>query len=158
MNGKYDFFNFYQVKKKWSWQELLVGLENKIISRKDIIKYAIFILDEGILGFELALKVAIADECEDIFPYIHELIKLETFEENKFTRDKWRYLILKELYDKKSEYDNFNQMVEEVYADFDYPDEMAGFIGFMPSINGKSMEESWREYLTNSKKKFEDTL
>lgn len=46
--------------------------------------------------------------------------------------------------------------VEEIYADFDYPEDMARFIGYMPSVDGKSMEESWQEYLTSSEAKFEN--
>lgn len=156
MSGKYNFFDFSQAEIKWDWQELLFGIENNIISRSDVINYATHILDEGILGFDLVLKVAIADDYEDILPYIHELSKLESFEENDFIKDKWRYGILKELHDKKSDYDNFNEKVEEVYADFDYPEDMAGFIGYMPSIDGKNMEESWQEYLSSSKEKYEN--
>ncbi|EOI06925.1 hypothetical protein UAY_00267 [Enterococcus moraviensis ATCC BAA-383] len=154
MSKKYDFFEFSQAKIKWTWQELLFGMEDKIIGREDIINYATHILNEGILGFDLVLKVAIADEYEDILPYIHELINLETFEGNSIIQDKWRYVILKELHNKKSDYDNFNEKVEEIYADFDYPEDMAGFIGYMPSIDGKSMEESWQEYLNKAKENF----
>ncbi|MGX7420345.1 DUF2247 family protein [Carnobacterium gallinarum] len=156
MSGKYGFFDFSQAKIKWDWRELLFGVENNIIGRNDVINYATHILDEGILGFDLVLKVAIATEYEDILPYIHELSKLENFEDNQAIEDKWRYVILKELHDKKSDYDNFNEKVEEIYADFDYPEDMAGFIGYMPSIDGRNMEESWQEYLTSSKEKYEN--
>lgn len=99
-------------KNKWSWQELLFALENNLISRKDIIKYAIHTLDEGILGFDIVLKIAIADD--------------------------------------------FNSKTEEVYADFGYPEDMAGFIRYMPLTEGKSMEESWQSYLISAKKRFEN--
>lgn len=145
-----------QAKIKWDWWELLFGVENNIIGSIDVINYATYILDEGILGFDLVLKVAIADEYEDVLPYIHELSNLENFEDNQAVEDKWRYVILKELHDKKSNCDNFNEKVEEIYADFDYPEDMAGFIGYMPSIDGKNMEESWKEYLTSYKKKYEN--
>ncbi|OEH82143.1 hypothetical protein BCR26_14350 [Enterococcus rivorum] len=131
-------------------------MENKIITRSEVINFATHILDEGILGFDWVLKIAIADEYEDILPYIHELINLEDSEDNSMIQDKWRYVILKELYSKKSTYEDFNEKVEEVYADFDYPEDMAGFIGYMPSVAGKSMEESWQEYLTSSEEKFEN--
>lgn len=156
MSGKYDFFDFSQVKIKWDWRELLFGVENNIIGRSDVINYATHILDEGILGFDLVLKVAIADEYEDILLYIHELSNLENFKDNQAIEDKWRYGILKELHDKKSNYDNFNKKVEEIYADFDYPEDMAGFIEYMPSIDGINMEESWQEYLTSFKEKSEN--
>ncbi|EGO8079894.1 TPA: DUF2247 family protein [Enterococcus faecalis] len=156
MSNKYDFFSFSQTKTNWSWQEILYGMENKIIARSDVINYATRILDEGILGFDWVLKIAIADEYEDILPYIYELGNLEDSEDDSTIQDKWRYFILKELYAKKSNYENFNEKVEEIYADFDYPEDMAGFIGYMPSLDGKSMEESWQEYLTSSKGEFEN--
>ncbi|EAG9348579.1 DUF2247 family protein [Listeria monocytogenes] len=132
-------------KNKWSWQELLFALENNLISRKDIIKYAIHTLDEGILGFDIVLKIAIADEYKDIFPYFHELISLETFEDASTIKDKWRYVILKELHAKKTDSD-----------DFGYPEDVAGFIRYMPLTEGKSMEESWQAYLSDAKKRFEN--
>ncbi|MBL1230085.1 DUF2247 family protein [Enterococcus sp. BWB1-3] len=156
MSDKYDFFSFSQTKTNWSWQEILSGMENKIIDRSDVINYATRVLEEGILGFDWVLKIAIADEYEDILPYIYELINLEDSEEDSMIQDKWRYFILKELYAKKSNYEDFNEKVEEIYADFDYPEDMAGFIGYMPSVDGKSMEESWQEYLTNFEEKFEN--
>ncbi|EIE0666809.1 DUF2247 family protein [Listeria monocytogenes] len=154
MSRNYKFMDFS--KNKWSWQELLFALENNLISRKDIIKYAIHTLDEGILGFDIVLKIAIADEYEDIFPYFHELISLETFEDASTIKDKWRYVILKELHAKKSDSDDFNSKTEEVYADFGYPEDMAGFIRYMPLTEGKSMEESWQSYLISAKKRFEN--
>lgn len=156
MSNNYDFFSFSQTKTNWSWQELLYGMENKIIDRSEVINFATHVLDEGILGFDWVLKIAIADEYEDILPYIHELINLEDSEDNIMIQDKWRYAILKELYAKKSNYEDFNEKVEEIYADSDYPEDMAGFIGYMPSVDGKSMEESWQEYLTSSEEKFEN--
>lgn len=156
MSYKYDFFSFSQTKTNWSWQEILSGMENKIIDRSDVINYATRVLEEGILGFDWVLKIAIADEYEDILPYIYELINLEDSEDESTIQDKWRYFILKELYAKKSNYEDFNEKVEEIYADFDYSEDMAGFIGYMPSVDGKSMEESWQEYLTNFEEKFEN--
>jgi hypothetical protein len=151
----YKKYDFSLTEEKWSWQELLFGLENKIIGKKDIINYATHVLEEDIQGFDLVLQIAIADEHEDIVSYLHELCHLETPEQDSFIKDKWRYVLLKGLYQQRADVDNFNGKVEEIYADFDYPEDMAGFIGYMPSIEGKSMDESWQEYLKNAKDKFE---
>ena len=90
MSNKYDFFSFSQTKTNWSWQEILYGMENKIIARSDVINYATRILDEGILGFDWVLKIAIADEYEDILPYIYELGNLEDSEDDSTIQDKWK--------------------------------------------------------------------
>ncbi|MCQ9209567.1 DUF2247 family protein [Granulicatella seriolae] len=153
MSNKYDFFNFSQTKTSWLWQEILYGMENKILTRSDVINYATRILDEDILGFDWVLKIVIAKDYEDILPYIHELIDLEDDEDTSIILDRWRYAILKELYSKKSNYEDFNGKVEEIYADFDYPEDMSGLIGYMPLVGGKTMEESWQGYLTSSEKK-----
>lgn len=164
MNKNYEFLNFlYQFsefcssKNHWSWQELIFGLKNKIIERKDIINYANQILDEEILGFDLVLKIVISDEYEDIIPYLNQLSQLENNESDIFIQDKWRYFILKELYNKKKyyNYDKFNEIVSIIYADFGYPEDMAGFIHYMPAVVGKSIEDCWQEYLANAKNKFE---
>lgn len=156
MSDCYGFFRFSQTEFNWNWQELLYGVENKIIARSDIADYVTRILGDGILGFDLVLKIAIADENEDILPYIHSLINLEDSEDSSMIQDKWRYALLKVLYAKKANYADLSGKVEEIYADFDYPEDMAGFIRYMPSVGGRSMEESWQEYLTSSEIKFEN--
>ena len=42
--------------------------------------------------------------------------------------------------------------IESVYADFDYPDEIEGFVPFLPAPEGQpsgrdATEERWRAYL-----------
>lgn len=154
MSKNDDFFHFSPERTHWSWQELLYGLENQIITRNDVVNYAAHILDEEISGFDLILKLAIADEYEDILSCLRELANLETYEEKEEIKDKWRYLILKELHDNQTDKDQLNEKVEEIYADFDYPEDMIRFIRYMPSTDGKSMEESWQEYLIKSEKRF----
>lgn len=46
---------------------------------------------------------------------------------------KWRYNILKKLLDKKYSNEDLLQKIEEVYADFYYPDDMRNFIYYIPS-------------------------
>ena len=48
-------------------------------------------------------------------------------------RKKWAYLLLKRLYEKKTEVADPLGLVEHIYADFDYPEELEGFVRWMPS-------------------------
>ena len=64
----------------------------------------------------------------------------------------WLYLALDWVHAHAELFDSPWQTVEMIYADFDYPEEVAGFVRFMPPPDGAAtgfaaMEERWNEYL-----------
>lgn len=46
---------------------------------------------------------------------------------------KWRYVVLVQLLDKKYGNEDLLQKIEEIYADFDYPEDMRNLIYYIPS-------------------------
>lgn len=140
--------------KWWSWQELCWGLRNNIIVKREIIDYAKWILDEKTKEFDVVLELSIAEEYEDISKYLDALVTSEVKQEEYYIKDKWRYVIIRDLYDNQTKYQNVYENIEVIYSDFDYPEDMAGFIRYMPSSGGWSLEESWERYLGEAKKQF----
>ena len=77
-------------------------------------------------------------------------------------RKKWAYLLLKRVYEKKSEVAYPLGLVEHVYADFDYPEELEGFVRWMPAVEpvlspeegAAMMDQKWQKYLANSAAQF----
>ena len=74
-------------------------------------------------------------------------------------RDKWLYLVLAWLYEQRGAVPDPLQTVEEVYADFGYPEEIAGLIRYMPmdgpdlgsrEANERRLFERWRQYLDSA--------
>jgi hypothetical protein len=78
-------------------------------------------------------------------------------------RKKWAYLLLKRLYEKKTEVADPLGLVEHIYADFDYPEELEGFVRWMPATEPVSspeeaavtMDQKWQRYLADSAAKFD---
>lgn len=53
------------------------AVDNNLIDAESLVKHAVFILDEGILGYDIVFELAILQEYEDAYPYILKLIELE---------------------------------------------------------------------------------
>lgn len=159
MELKYNDFNFIELVNsvsKWSWQELVFGVDNKFITDSEIIEYAKFILTEDIVGFDFVLELSIAEGDEDIQGFLRELVSLESIQNEQSIKEKWLYAILLHLYNNKDKYEDALDMVEEIYADFDYPEEMAGFVKYMPAENSaygfesypcENLYKLWQRYL-----------
>ena len=159
METKYKMFDFAKIVKAihyWSWQELIWGQRNHIIRNRDIIEYAKYMLEEDIKGFSDVLELSIANEDEDITSLLVKLADLDEEGPDEAIKEKWQYAILLDLYNNQDEYDNVYENVEKIYADFDYPANMASFIRYMPSNSGRSVEESWEIYLKEESTHFEN--
>ena len=157
MQKKYNelcFHNIVKHVKWWTWQELNWGMENNIIDKRDIIDYAKEILDEQTKEFDVVLEVSISEEYEDISKYLDILVSSEDNQDDSDIEDKWRYVIIQDLYNNQTKYENVYENIETVYSDFDYPEDMVGFIRYMPSNSGCSFEESWEKYLGVARERF----
>lgn len=157
MEKKYNELSFEEISeyvKCWSWQELNWGLQNNLLANKDIIKYAKQILDDQMKEFDMVIELSIADNDEDISWYLDILINSEVMQDECYIKDKWRYVIIQYLYNNRIKYETVYDNIELIYADFDYPEDMAGFIRYMPANGGRSIEDSWEKYLSEAKRRF----
>lgn len=71
----------------------------------------------------------------------------------------WLFLALSWLHDHKDDYAEPFQIIEMLYSDFGYPEEIEGLVRFMPPPPGAStglegVEERWREYLRRMSSKY----
>jgi len=147
-----------------SWQEIKFAVDNNIIEKSSFVKHAVYILEEGIPGFDIVLELSILDMYDDVTPYVSKLIQLEERECEECIKSKWLYLILWHLYKNRNEYSNPLEIVEDIYCEFDYPQSITGFVRYMPSDepdlgsyekNEARMYKKWASYLEDEKLKFE---
>lgn len=143
-------------KNAYSWQEILFALRNKIITVEDVIEYATYIIDEDTLGYDIVLEITCLYNDEDIYPYLQQLIILEDNQNIADIKDRWLYLILKWLHEKRNDVENVLDIVEEIYEIFDYPDSITSFVRYMPSetgdlgsleLNRERLFKNWANYL-----------
>ena len=149
--NKIIFENIYNVIPTWKWCELSFALKKTIISDSDVISYASFILSEGMEQFDKVIELSIAEESE-VEEILHELIEKEEKSETDSVESKWIFAIIYDAYINFQ--DNVYSVIDDVYSEFDYPEEISNLIAYMPNNDGIPIEEKLSKYIDNEKKKW----
>lgn len=153
-----------------SWRDASIGYRRQWLSWDGAIALACSRLSEGEddpLVVELAGISKVAAAC--VGPLLDTLASHDTTDEAT-SKDKWLYLNLAWLFENKNKVDDPLGAVECVYADFDYPEEVAPFVRYMPVTDGydpsihSSAENfsrlmiNWQAYLGRAGSGFQSTL
>jgi hypothetical protein len=140
-----------------TWREVLFGVDNELVSPETAIDLAIHALENG-TELPAVIELASLSKTESTRPLVEQLANAESEQELTQVREKWLYLVLAWIFEHRNEYPEPLQVVEEVYADFDYPKEVAAFIRYMPMAgpdrgsrqeNNRQLYENWEEYIRN---------
>lgn len=77
------------------------------------------------------------------------LARKEPEQLHELIRDKWLFLVLAWLYDQRHERIDPLEDVERVYAAFDYPETMTGFVPYLPGPGGQDHDvvANWEAFL-----------
>ncbi|KXF76501.1 hypothetical protein ATN84_25685 [Paramesorhizobium deserti] len=137
------------------WHDLKYGLSHKYISEDGVIEFALETLTEN--SNEIHYDLATCSNHFDV-PRIMEQLAFHENKNPQLSKQKWLYLILLWVFLHKESYPDPFSVVEEIYADFDYPEEVAPFVRYMPVADGeavgeKALMEKWAAMLTSFKKK-----
>ena len=78
-------------------------------------------------------------------------------------RRKWAFLILAWVYEHRDSFEDPLDLVEKLYADLDYPEQVAPFVRYMPTDepdlgsrgqNEQRLFQKWAEYLQKEARYF----
>ena len=141
LDGKVNFERVCGIVKEWKWCELKAGLEKKIISKKEIILYAYLIISEDTEQFDRVIELSIAEE-EEV-----EKKSIETI------NSKWIFAIIYDAYIYLG--DKVYDVIEDVYAEFEYPDEISNLVKYMPCIDNRPLNVKLDEYIEINKRIFD---
>ena len=160
-------YSFVRERLRLSWRDALWGYEHQLIGWSAIVDLATERLSAGSddpLEIELASLTKM--ETYQVGDLLRKLASASLEEDGVLAQRKWLYLLLAWLFEnKKSVPDPFGE-VEAIYADFDYPPEIEGFVRYMPVTDGydpsahtKDENENrlfgkWRVYLVTAKSEF----
>ncbi|MCY1354542.1 hypothetical protein D9M68_271760 [compost metagenome] len=138
-----------------SWRDALWGYEHQFIGWTDIIDIA---TDRLLLGSSDPLEVELSCLGKSETPRIGELLRVLAYNEpdnhlNK-PEKKWLFLVLAWLFENRAVIPDPFVEIEYIYAEFDYPPEIEGFVSYMPASDGydpsqHSTEENRERLITN---------
>jgi hypothetical protein len=136
-------------------EDLEYAFERGFLKPTDVVALATHEVGRGADDDVLvALACLLRDEADRV-PGVLELIAdPERIHDPRESARKWLYLQLKAAYDQRGRLSDPLGVVEEVYADFGYPQTVAPFVRYMPLRPGDEpgtgpLMDRWRDYLSH---------
>lgn len=132
--------------------ELVCGHQHGWLGNRDVVEVALAAYEVGgnLPPAEEQLALLLSDDLASV-PELVEELALSATEEND-PAAVWLFLALAWLYEHRSDYPEPLEVIEQLYADFDYPEEITGLVRFMPAPPGaatgyRAIEQRWEEFL-----------
>jgi hypothetical protein len=150
-----------------TWSELAYGYSKQFLGWRTPVEFAAKKVQQGQADRDVRELASVGkDQVWKVSELLQQLAAKEGREPASASREKWLFIFLRWLYENRDRFEDPLQEVEEVYADFDYPEAMKGFVRFLPPTDGyhpelHSKEENrerlyrlWREYLEKEARRF----
>ena len=153
-------YDFVAKNAKLAWQEVRFGMDKGFIGRETPIELAM----QAVLADEEnpdVLELASLTTKDSVGEIVSSLADAEKPVEPRDVERTWLFLVLAWLLSRKEEYSDSLGLVEKVYADFDYPEEISAFVRYMPmhgedlgvEANEARLFDRWSEYVTEEAKR-----
>ena len=146
-----------------TWSDLLFAVENGFMARVAAVEHAQYVIEKEEESPQKVLDLAWVGNEEDMYLYLKELANHSSEQASNMPQNKFLYLLLNWIYENKERYSDPLEMVETIYADFDYPEEISKFVRYMPttqsilSSNETSVDRlynNWVTFLKEEKMKY----
>ena len=149
------------------WADVLWAYTGGFIGWRMPIDIANFRLDRGLLENDLEIELAAVGKDNDFMvrQLLEELARGDCQSEERSMR-KWLFLAVKRAYENRDLMSDPYAVIDEIYADFGYPDEIRHLTTFMPAADNYvphlyTAEENrihalrnWPAYLENAPNTF----
>ncbi|ASA23038.1 DUF2247 family protein [Paenibacillus donghaensis] len=149
-----------------TWSDLFFAIKQGYLTSEAATEHAMYVISEEQNLSQDVIDLAWVKKGEDIHPYINKLSGFITVEDNNIAQEKILYVVLQWVYENKEHYTDPLEVVETIYADFDYPEEISQFVRYMPpnqplldslELSNERLYRNWSEYLEIQKKRFSDS-
>lgn len=120
-----------------TWNDIYFGIKNKFLDLESVREYAMRCLELNDVYCQAVAELAwpnndilsVTESIEKILDENHDL-------NGDVASIKWQYCIVKTLVKETMNFEDLSSRLDEVYADFDYPEDMEEFISYMPIKDG----------------------
>ena len=146
-----------------TWSDVLWGYKRQLLGWSTVVDFAIARMSaEASDPLEIELAGLQKSETHRVGELLQELASKEKTSDSELSKYKWLYLSLVSLFESRATVSDPLGEVETIYADFDYPSEITGFVRYMPVTDGydpsrhskaeneERLFEQWRLYLNNA--------
>lgn len=139
--------------------ELVYGYRHGWLSEQDVVSVALSAFEAGddLPSAEEDLALLLSDDIGRVPDLVGNVAETSAVEPDP--GGVWLFLALAWLHDHRSEHLEPFEVIEMLYADFEYPDEIAGLVRFMPPPAGaasghRALEQRWEDFLSRKSAQF----
>ena len=144
--------------------ELAWGYRSGYVDDRDVVRLAELTITNGYSGSPALeeLSLLLRDEIGRVPDLVDRLTDAPTGVVPTPARV-WLFLVLSLAWEQRQDSADAFAGLEEIYADFDYPEEMEGFVPFLPAPAGRepgraALEMRWSAYLADRRHEFAHRL
>ena len=115
-----------------TWMDMVWAYENKILGVQMLRSFAEHSLKEEYSDLIDRIVKMPMEFSENVGSIAKEIANNEGNSDYELIKRKWMYILLKYFYEKRNDLRDPLSYVEQIYADFDYPEEIESFVRYMP--------------------------
>ncbi len=132
-----------------AWQDMLYGLDHGYIDERTVRDLAIEKVraDSSLESCEMRLSVLNDSDLYRVREILTQAISTHTIEQEDRPKRKWCFLSLQWLFEHKDQVADPLGAVDEIYADFDYPEEVAPFVSYESAYPRAAHEPTGKDLL-----------
>lgn len=148
-------YSFIRKRTRLTWNEVKYGIMQGLFHPRDATEVALDAVERG-ADSELILELAASNPHESVLSLVERLAACETPQEVRAVQRKWTFLVLAWVFEHRNEYEDPLDIIEKIYADLDYPEQVAPFVRYMPEEgpdlgskerNEQRLFQRWAAYL-----------
>lgn len=153
--------SFILGKTRLSLPEVRWAYENGLIGAQTVVDVAVAMLTEGLNSSELVVNLAGVGHAD--LPEVGELLAQVALPSDvEEIKKKWTWIVLSWAYERHHEDAEVSDVIEGLYADLGYPEELASFGPYAPAYQGKrdpvevrrDILGQWHKYLKSGEALF----
>ena len=157
--------DFVAAHARLTWREVQYGIETQLLDPSTPVELAVRQLGHEDESSPELLELASLGPNDPFGDELKALAATEPVLDAEHAREKLLYLSLAWVYDNRASFDDPLQLVEMIYADFEYPADVATFVRYMPSdtpdlgsreANEQRLVDRWKAYLDDTSSRLRD--
>ncbi len=148
-------FEFANALAPLNWQAIAFAIEQDIMHPDCAIEMAMDLLATGDESATV-LELASLPPDSPVMSHVKEFSATEPEVEISLLQRTWAFILLSWIFNRQENYVDPLDLVEKVYSDLGYPEQVAPFVRYMPSdepalktkaLNEQRLFEKWADYL-----------
>ena len=117
-----------------SWREIKYGFDRNFLTAAGVVEYAVKSLSAESSAEHYELACLTGDDANDVRECIGRLA-VKDVQGDRCSEEVWIFLVFLWVFINRDKYQDPLEVVEDLYASFDYPESVAPIVRYMPAVD-----------------------